>query len=247
MKPRLAVHKFASCDGCQLALLHAGEALLELAARVEFVHFAEAGVVHPEAQADIALIEGSVSTGADARRLAAIRAASGKVVTIGVCATAGGIQALRNARADAATWPASIYANPEYIDSLAQSRPIASEIKVDVQLWGCPVTTRQVITTLDDLIAGVRPAVPAGPVCLDCKRAGHACVLVSGGEPCLGPVTRSGCGALCPSLGRACHGCFGPSVPCQAEPLVARFVALGLSEAQAWQRMRFITSRREKA
>jgi coenzyme F420-reducing hydrogenase gamma subunit len=242
MKPRLAVHKFASCDGCQLALLAAGEALLELAARVEFVHFAELGVVNPEARADIAFIEGSVSTPEDAARLAAIRAASDKVVTIGVCATAGGIQALRNLAPDAASWPAAIYARPHYVASLAESMPIASVIKVDLELWGCPVTTRQLMSALHDLIAGVRPALSSEAVCLDCKRAGNPCVLVSRGEPCLGPVTRTGCFALCPALGRACYGCFGPSAPCHADALADRFVELGLTREQAGRRMGFITS-----
>lgn len=240
-KPRIAVHKFTSCDGCQLAFLNAGEALLELAWQVDFVHFAEAGVVDPEVAADIAFIEGSVTTPDEMDRIAAIRARTKYLVTIGACATAGGIQALRNGRTQGADWVRSVYASPEYISSLDTSMPIAAHVKVDLELWGCPVTTRQVMQAVRDLLFGVRPRDGADSVCLDCKRAGNVCVLVTRGEPCMGPVTRTGCGALCPSFGRACYACFGPSEQVNGRALGRRLIGLGRTPQEVKRRFLFVT------
>lgn len=241
-KPRVAVHKFSSCDGCQLAFLNAGEDLLELARQVEFVHFAEAGVVNPEVEADVAFIEGSVTTPREIERIQAIRARTKFLVTIGACATAGGIQALRNGRMQGADWIGSVYASPEYITSLDRSTPIAAHVKVDLELWGCPVTTRQVLQAARDLLSGVRPRDVGDSVCLDCKRAGNVCVLVAKGEPCMGPGTRTGCGALCPSFGRACYACFGPSEQVNGSALGQRLIGLGLTPPAVAQRFLFITA-----
>lgn len=240
-KPRVAVHKFSSCDGCQLAFLNAGEALLELARQVEFVHFAEAGAVNPEAEVDIAFIEGSVTTPHEIERILSIRACTKYLVTIGACATAGGVQALRNGNRQSADWIASVYASPEHISSLDTSTPIAAHVKVDLELWGCPVTTRQVMQATRDLLFGVKPRNTADSVCLDCKRAGNVCVLVSRGEPCMGPVTRTGCGALCPSFGRACFACFGPGEQVNGDAFARRLAGLGLSADAVRRRFLFIT------
>ena len=238
-KPRVAVHKFSSCDGCQLAFLNAGPALLTLAERVELVHFAEAGPVEETAEVDVAFVEGSIATHHDLERIQAVRRNSGYVIALGACATSGGIQALRNT-ADLADWQAAIYAQPEHIDSLERSESIAAHIEVDFHIWGCPVNPAQVFAVLDDLLAGTTPRLPGGAVCHECKRAGHRCVLVHDRQPCLGPVTRCGCGALCPSLERACYGCFGPTAEANESALADQFVAQGLSPAQARQRLNFI-------
>lgn len=241
-RPRIAVHKFASCDGCQLAFLNAGESLLALARRVRFVHFAEAGINDPEAQADIAFVEGSITTEHDAARILAVRARSRYLVTLGACATAGGIQALRNGRMQDGDWLAAVYARPELIPALNTSTPIASHVKVDLELPGCPVSPRQVMAALADLLMGVRPRSDADAVCLECKRAGHPCVLVLQGAACMGPVTHGGCGALCPAQGRACYGCFGPAEQVNGASLTARFQQLGLSADAARQRFLFIAA-----
>lgn len=226
-KPRVAIHKFASCDGCQLAFLNLGPDLLKLAERVEIVHFAEAGPVDPEAWVDIAFIEGSISMPEDLERIKKVRANSSFLVTIGACATAGGIQALRNFT-DAKEWISSIYASPAYIHSLAQSTPIAEHVKVDFELWGCPVNSRQVLAAINALSLGVVPKDDPDKVCMECKRRGIVCVLVAKGIPCMGPVTRTGCGALCPSFGRDCYACYGPAENPNTEALARRFEGLGL-------------------
>ena len=199
-KPRVAVHKFSSCDGCQLAFLNLGEDLLTLAGRVDLVHFAEAGPLDPDTDADVAFVEGSVSTPEDLERIQRIRKHSRMLIAIGACATSGGIQALRNG-ADGAEWVTRIYSHPEAIASLAHSTPIASHVKVDFELWGCPVSGRQMLAVVNALLLGVTPRDNADKVCTECKRHGYPCVMVSRGIACMGPVTRAGCGALCPSLG----------------------------------------------
>jgi coenzyme F420-reducing hydrogenase gamma subunit len=241
-KPRVAVHKFASCDGCQLAFLNAGEALLALSRRVTFVHFAEAGVVDPQAEADIAFVEGSITTAEDVQRIQEVRARSRFLVSMGTCATAGGIQALRNGRMQGADWLKSIYPGALSLAALDTSTAIAEHVKVDLELPGCPVTTRQVLAAIADLLLGVTPRPASDPVCFECKRAGHACVLVIRGEPCMGPVTLGGCGALCPGVGRACYGCFGPAGQVNGAALAARLRTLGLDQAAVRARFLFIAA-----
>lgn len=208
-KPTVAVHKFSSCDGCQLAFLNAGEALLELTDKVDILHFAEAGMLDETAQVDIAFVEGSINTEHDVTRIQQVRANSRYLITIGACATAGGVQALRNLH-DGNGWHQAIYASPEYLDSLATATSISKHVKVDLELWGCPVNTRQVMQTVASLRLGVVPVFTQEKVCAECKRRGNVCVLVSEGKPCLGPHTHAGCGAICPTFGRGCYGCYGP-------------------------------------
>ena len=241
-RPRIAVHKFASCDGCQLAFLNAGEALLTLAQRVDIVHFAEAGWLDPLAEVDVAFVEGSISTPHDAERIRAVRASAKYLVTLGACATAGGLQALRNGIRESANWVADIYASPQYIESLPESRPISAHVKVDLEIWGCPVTTEQVLGATASLLNGVTPANPGEPVCVECKRRGHACVVVTQSAPCMGPVTRTGCGALCPGVGRACYGCFGPAELPNVVSMAKQFERSGLGKRDVARRFLFITS-----
>ncbi len=240
--PRLAVHKFSSCDGCQLAFLNAGEALLTLSRRAEIIHFSEAGWENPLAKVDIAFVEGSISTPKDLERIKAVRESANTLVTIGACATAGGLQALRNGVKQFADWVGDVYASPEYIQSLPESRPISAHVKVDLELWGCPVTGKQVLDALGDLLNGITPVNSSEPVCSECKRSGHVCVLVSKKEPCMGPVTRTGCGALCPAFGRACYGCFGPAEQANTASLAKQFEHMGLSAKDISRRFLFITS-----
>lgn len=240
-KPRLAVHKFASCDGCQLAFLNLGEDLLALTQLVDVVHFAEAGPVDLDAPVDIAFIEGSVSTPEHLERIQRIRANSKYLVTIGACATAGGLQALRNL-ANGREWFAGVYAKPEYVASLDTSTPVAAHAKVDLELWGCPVNGRQVLVAVRALLFGVAPVEEHDKVCLECKRRNTVCVLVAKGVPCLGPVTRTGCGALCPAFGRDCYGCYGPAENPNTESLGRRFEGLGLVPEAIARRFLFINN-----
>lgn len=225
-RPKIAVHKFTSCDGCQLALLNAGEGLLALTQCVDIVHFAEMGILNPDAAVDIALIEGSVSTPEEQERILKIRQNSQYLMTIGACATSGGIQALRN-MADSGDWVQAIYATPEHIHTLQTSTAIHLHVKVDFEIWGCPVNTEQVIEAIQALLLNAHPRTSQEPVCIDCKKKGYVCVMVTEQIACLGPVTRTGCKALCPSFGRGCYGCYGPSENPHPLTLGKQFLAQG--------------------
>lgn len=223
---RLAVFKFASCDGCQLSLLDCEDELLSIAAAVEIAYFLEATSKVELGPYDIALVEGSITTPHDVRRIQEVRRQSKILVTIGACATAGGIQALRN-WADHADFLRCVYARPDYIDTLATSTAIADHVSVDFELRGCPINRHQLVEVLQSLMAGRRPRTPTHSVCLDCKRRGTVCVTVAQGIPCLGPVTQSGCGALCPSYDRGCYGCFGPAAQPNCDSLADHLISTG--------------------
>jgi len=209
-RPTLGVFKFASCDGCQLSILNLEDDLLLLGQVLDIAYFPEASSNMEEGPYDIALVEGSITTAEDARRIRLVREEAKVLVTIGACATAGGIQALRN-WADVEQLKRVVYPSPLYIQSLETSTPISGHVKVDVELWGCPIDKTQLLRVITDLLAGVQVKLPADSVCVDCKRRGNVCVMVAKALPCMGPVTRTGCGAICPGMGRDCYGCFGPT------------------------------------
>jgi sulfhydrogenase subunit delta len=226
-RPKLAVWKFASCDGCQLSLLDCEDELMTVAGAVEIAYFPEASRASTKGPYDLSLVEGSITTPHDAERIRKVRRASRHLVTIGACATAGGIQALRNWK-DVKEFVSIVYANPAYIDTLATSTPIAEHVEVDFELRGCPINKAQLLEVIAAFLAGRRPAVPGHSVCMECKLRGNVCVTVARGTPCLGPVTHAGCGALCPSYDRGCYGCYGPMETPNARALGERLRALGM-------------------
>lgn len=236
-KPRLAVFKFASCDGCQLSLLNAEDELLALADLVTIANFAEASSHLEDGPYDLVLVEGSITTPEDAERIQRVRDQAQYLVTIGACATMGGIQALRNF-GDHPEMVRAVYASPEYIRSLATSTPIQQHVTVDFELRGCPINRFQLVEVIKSLLAGRRPRTSAESVCADCKRQGVVCVMVARGEPCLGPITQSGCGALCPEFTRPCYGCFGPARQPNPASWSQRQVALGLAPARTVELLR---------
>lgn len=240
-KARLAVWKFASCDGCQMSLLDCEDALLALADTVEIANFPEASRAVSAGPYDISLVEGSISTAHDAERIRQVRRDSRYLVTIGACATAGGIQALRNFQ-QLGEMAAYVYAHPDYLDALDRSTPIADHVFVDFELRGCPVNKEQLLTVLSALLNDRRPSIPSHSVCVECKLRGTVCIMVAGGQACLGPVTQAGCGAICPAYNRACYGCFGPMETPNATALATYFHELGLPADEVVRRFRGINA-----
>ena len=228
-KPKLAVWKFASCDGCQLSLLDCEDELLALAGEVEIAYFLEATSHEAKGPYDLSLVEGSVTTAHDAKRIKQVRRLSRKLVTIGACATAGGVQALKNF-ADVDDFISAVYATPGYISTLETSTPIAAHVPVDYELNGCPINKVQLIEMITALLHGRRPNIPSSSVCMECKRRGTVCVTVAHGTPCLGPVTHAGCGALCPAYDRGCYGCFGPMDSPNTASLTRQLKVLGMGD-----------------
>ena len=229
--PTLAVWKFASCDGCQLSLLDCEDELLAIAGRVDIAYFPEASSAMVDGPYDISLVEGSISTPHDVERIAEIREQSAVLITIGICATSGGIQALRNG-ADIGEFVESVYAHPEFISTLDRSTPISDHVTVDFELRGCPIDRGQLIETISAHLAGRRPRIAATSVCVQCKARGTPCVMVAHGTPCLGPVTHGGCEAICPSFNRGCYGCFGPMESPNTHALAEQFVSLGMNDRE---------------
>ena len=225
-KPTLAVFKFASCDGCQLSLLDCEDELLAVAAEVEIANFLEASRAVAKGPYDLTLVEGSITTPHDAERIHQIRRVSKTLVAIGACATAGGVQALRNT-GDVSDFAKIVYASPQYIETLGKSTPIVDHVFVDFELRGCPVRKEQLVGLLGAWLNGRALEVSSASVCLECKRRGTPCGMVAAGTPCLGPVTHAGCGALCPSFRRGCYGCFGPMESPNTASLAAVWTSLG--------------------
>jgi len=227
-KPRLGVFKFASCDGCQLSILDCEDELLAIAGAVDIADFREASRAVLDGPYDLALVEGSVTTPHDAERIKEIRGQSKALVTIGACATAGGIQALRNF-ADVEEYRRVVYAKPEYVSTLATSTAIADHVPVDFELRGCPISKFQLLEAIGAFLQGRAPNLPNESVCIECKRKGNVCVMVAHGTPCLGPVTQAGCGAICPSFNRGCYGCFGPQGTPNTASLTSQLKVLGVA------------------
>ncbi len=224
--PKLAVFKFASCDGCQLALLSLEDELMELAGAVQIAYFLEASSGTMEGPYDVTLVEGSVTTKEESERIQEVRHQSKYLVTIGACATTGGIQALRNWK-DLDEFVRCVYPTPVYIEGLTNSQPISAHVKVDFELNGCPINKYQLLEVLVSLLQGRTPRLPAHSVCVECKRRGVVCVAVSQGIPCLGPLVHAGCGAICPAYNRGCYGCFGPMESPNPDSLVNQFARNG--------------------
>ncbi len=239
-RPTLAVFKFASCDGCQLSLLDLEEELLSLAGEVEIAYFLEARSQMLAGPYDVALVEGSITTSEDAQRIQEVRRESKYLITIGACATAGGIQALRN-WSDVDEFIRLVYASPSYIHCLKDSTPISAHVKVDFELYGCPINKYQLLEVLTALLLGRAPHLPGHSVCVECKRRGTVCVLVAQGIPCAGPLTHAGCGALCPSYHRGCFGCFGPMESPNPDSLLTRLRADGIPSTALVRLMRSFT------
>jgi sulfhydrogenase subunit delta len=236
-KPKLAVWKFASCDGCQLSLLDCEDELLAVAGEVEIANFPEASRAIVKGPYDLSLVEGSITTPHDAERIHRVRRASKFLVTIGACATAGGIQALRNFK-DVNEFISIVYATPKYIETLDKSTPIADHVHVDFELRGCPINKHQLVEVISAYLHGRKPNTPAHSVCVECKQRGTVCVMVARGTPCLGPVTHAGCGAICPAYARGCYGCFGPKETPNTSALSARWSQLGANENEIMRTFR---------
>jgi len=228
-KPKLAVWKFASCDGCQLSLLDCEDELLKIADRVEIAHFLEASGAVVKGPYDLSLVEGSITTPGDVERIQEVRRVSRILVTIGACATAGGIQALRNFQ-DVKEFTSIVYARPDYIRTLDTSTPIADHVPVDYELRGCPIDKGQLVEVIGAFLHGRKPNTPSHSVCVECKLRGNVCVMVAHGTPCLGPVTHAGCGAICPSYDRGCYGCFGPKETPNTSSISRWWSRLGVGE-----------------
>jgi len=230
-RPKIAVWKFASCDGCQLSLLGCEDELLDVVGEIEIAYFLEATTSMIKGPYDISLVEGSITTEHDAHRIRKIRQQSKKLITIGACATSGGIQALKNF-ANVDEYVRAVYARPDFISTLKTSTAIHEHVPVDFELRGCPINKMQLLEVINATLNGRAPNIPHVSQCVECKKNGTVCVMVAKGIPCLGPVTHAGCGNLCPATDRGCFGCFGPSEAPNGMSLAKQLEKLGMSRTE---------------
>ena len=244
-RPKLAVWKFASCDGCQLSLLDCEDALLTIADSIQIASFPEASREVIRGPYEISLVEGSITTAHDAERIHKIRRMSKILITIGACATSGGIQALKNFK-DVKDYIKIVYAKPEYISSLKNSTPIQDHVKVDFELRGCPINKDALVEVCNAYLNRRKPNIPRYSVCIECKRRGNICVMVSQGIPCLGPVTHAGCEAICPAYNRGCYSCFGPSEDPNVKSLSNQFEDMGIPKLDIIRMYRGINANAEE-
>ncbi len=236
-RPTIAVWKFASCDGCQLTLLDCEDEFLTIVGAVDIAYFPEATRSMRDGPYDLSIVEGSITNSHDAERIHDIRAASKALITIGACATAGGVQALKN-WADVDEFISIVYAHPEYISSLDTSTPISDHVNVDFELRGCPISKQQLVDVVDAFVHGRKPTTPTHSVCVECKLRGTSCVMVAHGTPCMGPITQAGCGAICPAFNRGCYGCFGPAESVNVESLREAWHGIGIDDPELVRALR---------
>ncbi|MGC9012533.1 oxidoreductase [Thermogladius sp.] len=205
---RVGVVKLASCSGCVLEVVRA---LTEAVGHLRGIEVAACSLVLGESRLegffDLVLVEGSASTERHVKLLKSLRERAGLLVALGSCAIEGGVQALSNGRVEEAK--AAVYPEPGLVESMGGFTPVTEVVSVDLAVPGCPVNYEAVKSLLLKLSQGGLPVEIHESVCAECKRRGLDCLVVSGRAPCLGPLTRSGCGALCPSSNRGCYGCYG--------------------------------------
>ncbi|MFN7065265.1 MAG: Ni/Fe hydrogenase subunit delta [Aquificaceae bacterium] len=225
---KVGVFKFSSCDGCQLAFFELEEELLSLAKVLSIVYFLEATSLNRWEYLDLAFVEGSVSTPEEEERIRRIRESSRLLVAIGACAVSGGIQSSRNFE-DFSKVYSFVYSHERY-EVNPHSKPLSDFVKVDLEIRGCPINKDALREVIGALLQNRTPQLPSYPLCLECKRKGNPCVVVAYGIACLGPITLSGCGALCPSYKRGCYGCYGPIENPNLTALMEGYKRLGIDE-----------------
>ncbi len=206
-KPRVAFFELSSCEGCQLQLLNNEATLLDFLSMVEIVTFRE-GMTEKSDAYDIAFVEGSVTRKDEEERLRTIRRNAGLVVALGSCACFGGVNQLKNRFKDLEWVKKEVYGDHP-IDT-QETKPLSAVIDIDLEIYGCPIKKEEVEAIVANLILGKSINHPKYPVCMECKAKENIC-LFDLGEPCLGPITRAGCDAWCPSNRLGCWGCRGPA------------------------------------
>jgi len=227
--PKIGIFKYSCCAGCQFQLIYFQKHLAEMLGAVDIVYckmFTAGGLA--EGPFDAALIEGAITESWQADQLKKVRAVSDYLIPIGSCAVCGGVPAVKNTTTEG-TVQKRVYTDTSLIHAI-KAHPVDHYVKADGYVRGCPVGERDLTELLVALLLGKKPEFPASCVCAECKRNNNICLLIANNEPCMGPVTAAGCGALCPSHGRACFGCWGPMKDANAGALAKKFRDMGLRD-----------------
>jgi sulfhydrogenase subunit delta len=235
VKPKVAFFDFASCEGCQLTVVDALQTHLELVNAVEIVQFREAMTEKGE-DYQIAFVEGSCTRKEDEARLLKIREQAAVVVALGACAHTGGVNALKNLQPSLQDVREYVYGDKWQWYETYPARPISEVIQVDASIPGCPIDRFEFLKVVKMVLLGKTPAIPDYPVCVECKLKENVCIFDKGGT-CLGPVTRAGCDAICPTYGDGCEGCRGPIPHPNVDALKDVLEDAGLTVAQLMAEM----------
>ena len=234
-KPKVGIFKYSCCAGCEFQLIYFQKHVLEVLGAIDVIYckmLRSGGKA--EGPFDVALIEGAITEEWQASQLKRVREASRYLIPIGTCAVCGGVPAIKNTR-DELDVEKDVYEDLSVIHSV-KSHPVDHYVKVDGYVRGCPMGERDCTELVVSLLMGKSPNFLEYCVCVECKLAGNICVLVAYNQPCMGPVTNAGCGALCPSRNRGCYGCWGPMKDANAGALAREFKIRGLSAGDIYRK-----------
>ncbi len=242
-KPKVAFFDFTSCEGCQLNKLDLENHILDLLEHVDIVEFREA--IDDKADAyDVAFIEGSISTPSCVSRIHDIRRRTKILVALGSCATIGGINAMKNLQ-PIEDVRETVYGKDKYLFPTLPAMPVSAIVKVDYEIHGCPMSIPEFLMVFKALVMGKEPIKPDSPVCVECKLRENEC-LYDRGMVCLGPITRAGCDAICPSFGQFCTGCRGLVPNPNKNAMLDILTSHGLSLKEAEKRLLLFNSYSKK-
>lgn len=232
-KPKAGFYSLTSCSGDILEITNLEEDVLKLFNLLEVVDL-NVAIPSTGRAPDIAFVEGAVTRTEEERFLRSLRKKAKRLIAIGTCACTGGVIARGpKLRKD---WLTDVYPESGSGFKISFPRPVSDVVTVDFSIPGCPIEKNYFLHCLGYLLKGVLPEVPNYPVCMECKMKGNECLLKYRGLSCLGPVTKAGCGARQPSLGRPCDGCFGAYDDANKASLIEIFRETGLSEDEIKKR-----------
>ncbi len=234
MKPKVAFFDFTSCEGCQLNKLNFENDLLDILKHIYLVEFREAMDDKADSY-DIAFIEGSISSPSCVERIHDIRRRTKILVALGACAVNGGVNAMKNLHPFDEVRE-TVYGDDKYLFATLPAMAVSAVVKVDYEVRGCPMTQQDFLKLLISLVMGKEPPKYGSPVCVECKLSENEC-LYNRGMVCLGPITRGGCGAICPSLGQFCTGCRGLLDNPNLDGMLELMTGHGISLEEAKKRM----------
>jgi coenzyme F420-reducing hydrogenase gamma subunit len=209
-RPKVLITNFSSCGGCLLEIIDLEDKLLDFAEVVHIADFRTAKSDFEPEPYDIAIVEGNVTMKEQIAKVSLVREYSKIVVAFGACACHGNVQFLSN-YVGLENAKKMVYGDTKMDYEIVDTKPIDRVIKVDHYLPGCPPNREEILDFIKESVQGKRFSEKTYPVCVECRLRGNFCIFKEDGI-CLGPITRGGCGAICPTNGWPCSSCWGPVV-----------------------------------
>ncbi len=242
-KPAIGIFSFTGCDGCQLELINREEILLDLAKEVDIIHFPLTQENNNDGPYDIAIVEGGITKKEDIQKIKDVREKSKCLIAIGSCAIYGGVPAMKNFLRDDEP-ELTVYSKTGFVDSIPAAG-IGKYVKVDFNLRGCPPNKDEFIEVVKQVLLGKTPKESSSPVCVECKQNKNPCFLLEK-EFCLGPLTYSGCDAICINNGVPCEGCRGPLDDANIAAEVKLLKTFGMTEEDVKEKARLFSATAKK-